>query len=363
VLPPPDDPDLPVYDPLAPVRFLRRNARRILSVMALFVGVGVVHALLAPVEYTSAVRFMPELKTRLSGNLSQLSSLAGLAGINLDAGGDADAVRPDLYPGILQSAPFFLHIMRQNIADPVAGDTLPLDAYLERVEGNSVSGRFRQWLRNVGGSSGEAVSGNQALARRQVMVMTRRQELRAEELADRIQAGFDKKTGIITIQVKMPNPVVAAVVARMTTEYLTRYVTSYRTGKARQQAEFLQQRVNEARRRYEAAEYALQNYRDQNRNLFLNVARMSGNRLQADYTLTQTVFNDLSRQLEQAKIKVQEETPVFKELDPPQVPNRRSAPKRTVMVLIYTMLGAIVGTAWAYFRPARRGALTEPGKK
>lgn len=345
---------LPVYDPVAPFRFLRRNARRILAVVAVFAAVGVAHALLAPAEYTSAVRFMPELKTRLSGNLSQLSSLAGLAGINLDAGGDADAVRPDLYPGILQSTPFFLHVMRQKIADPAEGDTLTLDAYLERAEGSHLFGKLRQWGQNLSLSSenGTATVGKTSLAPSQVIAMTRKQELRAEDLAGRIQAGFDKKTGIITIQVKMPNPVVAAVVARQTTEYLTRYVTSYRTGKARQQAEFLQERVNEARRRYEAAEYALQNYRDRNRNLFLNVARIDGNRLQADYTLTQTVFNDLSRQLEQAKIKVQEETPVFKELDPPQVPTRRSAPKRTILVLIYTLLGAVVGTGVAYFWPA-----------
>jgi len=351
--PPTDDPVLPVYDPVAPFRFLRRNARRILAVVAVFAAVGVAHALLAPAEYTSAVRFMPELKTRLSGNLSQLSSLAGLAGINLDAGGDADAVRPDLYPGILQSVPFFLHIMQQKITDPAQGDTLALDAYLERAEGRHLFGKLKQWARGLAGSSENGASlAPKAAARNEVIAMTRQQELRAEDLADRIQAGFDKKTGIITIQVNMPDPVVAAVVARQTTEYLTRYVTGYRTGKARQQADFLQERVNDARRRYEAAEYALQNYRDRNRNLFLNVARIDGNRLQADYTLTQTVFNDLSRQLEQAKIKVQEETPVFKELDPPQVPTRRSAPKRTILVLIYTLLGAVVGTGLAYFRPA-----------
>ncbi len=355
------DPALPVYDPAAPMRFIRQNARRIGLVVALFAAIGVVHALLTPSEYTSTARFMPELKTRLSGNLSQLSSLAGLAGINLDAGGDADAVRPDLYPSILQSAPFFIHIMQQKVTDPATGQVLTLETYLRNEQQRHLLGKVRQWLTSMDTTTQKNAlpGGAPAAARSQLIVMSERQERLAEDLSNRIQSAFDKKTGVISIQVKMPAPAVAALVARLTTQYLTAYVTTYRTGKARQQAAFLEERVAEARRRYEGAEYALQNYRDQNRNLFLNVARMSGNRLQSEYTLTQTVYNDLSRQLEQAKIKVQEETPVFKELDPPQVPNRRSEPRRTVMVLIYALLGVLLGTAWAYLRPGSgsRGAI------
>ncbi|MBC7891607.1 MAG: hypothetical protein H7Y12_05275, partial [Sphingobacteriaceae bacterium] len=128
---PPDD--LPTFDPSELLRFFRQNGGRIVRTVALFVVIGVVHALLTPSEFTSDVRYMPELKSRMGGGASQLSSLAGLAGINLDnvTGGDAEAVRPDLYPNILQSTPFLIHLMRQPVTDPATGKPVSVGAYLE----------------------------------------------------------------------------------------------------------------------------------------------------------------------------------------------------------------------------------------
>lgn len=148
----------------------------------------------------------------------------------------------------------------------------------------------------------------------------------------------------------MPDPNVAAAVARQTLDYLTNYVTSYRTGKARQQVQFLEQQVSSARRRYQATEYAVSSYRDRNRNLFLNTARIDEQRLQADFLLAQTVYNDLAKQLEQARIKVQEEAPVFQVLEPPRVPLRKSGPNRLAISVGFAIFGAIVGLAVFFIR-------------
>lgn len=340
--------EIPTLDPSAVVRFFRKNYPRIALFVAGFAGVGVVHALLAMPEYSSEVRFMPELKSRMSGDFSQLSSLAGLAGINLGGvGAESEAVRPDLYPVVLQSTPFLLHVMQQKVVDPTTNWALPLEEYLPRRKGDFLLNKMGTLLaRSTDESARPQPSGNPNGA----LQMSRRRERIAEDLSNRILTGMDRKTGIVSITVKMPDPTVAARVAQLTTDYLTQYVVSYRTEKARRQANFLQARVAEAKRRYQAAEVAYQSFRDRNRNPFLNVAQIGEDRLKAEFTLTQSVYNELSRQYEQARVKVQEETPVFKELEPPRIPNRRSEPRRTSMVLVYALLGAIVGTAWAFFR-------------
>jgi len=317
-------------------------------VVALFVAIGVVHALLTPSEFTSDVRYMPELKGRSAGGASQLSSLAGLAGINLDnvTGGDAEAVRPDLYPSILQSTPFLIHLMKQPVTDPETGKPVSVGAYLQAKQAKTLMGRMGTVIGASGGE--ERLPNDKNLAR--AIHLSRAQELIVEELLGRVQSAFDKKTGLISISVKMPDRFVAASVAQLSTNYLTDYVTSYRTEKARQQAQFLGERVADAKRRYQSAGYALQNYKDRNRNSFLNVARLDADRLQSEFKLAESVYNELSRQLEQAKVKVQEETPIFKELTPPQIPNKRSEPKRTVMVLVYAFLGLVAGTGWVFLR-------------
>ncbi|MCY7352077.1 MAG: lipopolysaccharide biosynthesis protein [Cytophagaceae bacterium] len=354
-MPPEPDDDVLTIDLGAIVQFFREKRAFIAKVTLGFALLGIVSALLALPEFTSEARLMPELKSNLAGNFSQFRSLADLAGVNIDnVGGEAEAVRPDLYPNILQSTPFLMHVMAQKVVDPDFAQPVTVEQYLLEKAGKTPQGKAQRivyaWQRILAPDPEKLRVVPDAQNISKAIRMSRQQEELAKSLKSRITSILDKKTGIITISVKMPDPVVAATLARLTTEYLTQYVVEYRTEKSRQQAEFLRQRVAEAKRRYQSAEYALQSYRDRNRNSFLNVARIDEQRLQTEFTLTQQVYNELSRQMEQAQIKVREETPVFKLLDPPQVPNRRSEPKRTIMVLVYTVLGAVVGTVWAFLR-------------
>jgi uncharacterized protein involved in exopolysaccharide biosynthesis len=51
----------------------------------------------------------------------------------------------------------------------------------------------------------------------------------------------------------------------------------------------------------------------------------------------------MAERLEEARIKLQEETPVVNILEPAAVPDRRSEPKRTQLLILYTIFGGIVG--------------------
>jgi LPS O-antigen subunit length determinant protein (WzzB/FepE family) len=51
----------------------------------------------------------------------------------------------------------------------------------------------------------------------------------------------------------------------------------------------------------------------------------------------------LATQLEQAKIKVKEETPVFTVLEPVKVPVDKSSPKRLLVLASSLIIGFIVG--------------------
>jgi uncharacterized protein involved in exopolysaccharide biosynthesis len=140
----------------------------------------------------------------------------------------------------------------------------------------------------------------------------------------------------------MSDPVVAAILVEASKKYLINYVEEYRTSKTTNQVTFLQERVSESKSRQQKAEYALQSYRDRNRGSFLNVARIEEQRLQADYTLAQSIYSDLVVKLEQAKIKVKEEKPVFKILEPAKVPTNKSSPKRPIIAFIFAVAGGFL---------------------
>ncbi|WP_080059059.1 lipopolysaccharide biosynthesis protein [Spirosoma aerolatum] len=321
------------------IQFLKDSRKTVFYWGMAFLVLGILYAFSQKNEYTTIVKVMPELKTTGTGaGLGDLKSIASLAGVNLGTLGSAsEAIRPDLYPDIVQSLPFTLHLLKQPVTTVEITKPQSLQNYLLEESHKGIFSFLR-------GSDNDAMKGLPT-ATVNVLHLTRQQEELSKQVNSRITADIDKKSGIITITSRMPDAVVAATVAQQTLNYLTSYVTNYRTSKARQQLKFLKNQVNDARKRYEASELQLSAYRDRNRNLFLNTAKIEEQRLQADYILAQSVYGDLSKQLEQARIKVEEEAPVFQVLEPSRIPLKKSGPKRTAIAAVFGILGIILGSA------------------
>ncbi|QKZ11930.1 GNVR domain-containing protein [Spirosoma sp. KUDC1026] len=317
------------------IQFLKDSVRTVAIATTVCAVIGILYALSLHNEYTASVRVMPEVKSGTSGGgFGELRSLAGLAGVNLDNGGASETIRPDLYPDVLQSTPFTIYLLRQSVSTDEQS-TSSLQTYMTNEA-------KKGWFGKSDNEKTDSKQKTKAIASAAVE-LTEEQEALGNELAKRISVTIDKKNGIITLSSMMPDPKVAATTASKTLEYLSKYVSDYRTGKARQQVDFLVKQTNEARRRYKAAEFALYNYRDKNRSLFLNTAKIEEQRLQADYQLAQEIYTNLSRQLEQSRIKVQEEEPVFQVLEPARVPSHKSGPKRTILIIGFAFFGVIMG--------------------
>jgi uncharacterized protein involved in exopolysaccharide biosynthesis len=258
--------------------------------------------------------------------------LAGLAGIDVNnMASGPDAVRPELYPNVLQSAPFALTLFQQPVQGANERQAKPFELYWKQQP--------RPWLFSWLPQSDESMPAGNRANLNGTLQLSKAQEEMARNLQERVTANYEKKTGVLTITATMPDPLVAAQVANLSLSYLTDYVTSYRTEKARREVDFLAKQVAAAKHRYQTAEYELSAYRDRNRSLFLNTAKIEEQRIQAEFLLAQDMYNTLSKQAEMAKIKVQEETPVFKVLEPARVPLRKSGPKRMVTILGCVLLG------------------------
>ena len=318
------------------VGFLRRSQRFILLGAIVGAVISGVYAFSKRNEYTSQLTVMPELQQK-TNNMSSLGSLAGLAGIDVSSlAGSSDVIRPDLYPNVIQSVPFNIDLLNQPVNRVNSNTSISLDAYLSETD--------QSWLDNNPFSWGAESTTNhkEKAGKSDLLQLTRDQEEKIKTLQSRLAVIYDKKSGIISIQSTMNDPIVAATTARYTLNYLTDYITGYRTEKARKEVKFLGEQMALARQRYQSAEYALSSYRDKNRSLFLNTAKIEEQRIQADYLLAQDVYNTLSKQYETSKIKVAEETPVFKVLEPARIPLKKSGPKRSVIVVFGVIMGIIL---------------------
>ena len=320
----------------------------ILIITILFTGVGAFIAINTPNEYVSQVTILPELESKdAAGGLSKFKSLAGLAGVDLSSLSSSEAVRPDLYPNILQSTPFLMDVMAMKIYAYKYKQTLAMSRFL--TENNK-----RELTTKIFGEPDDDDDDMPIINPKNIPLETikldKKQDLLIKDLQKRVGATLDKKTGVISISVKMQDPVVAATIVRYAQDYLTEYVVKYRTEKTKKDIVFLNERLSEAKRRYDNALYAYSSYQDRNKSLFLNIAKDEGKKLQYEVDLSYNLYAELAKQLEEAKIKVHRETPIFKVLEPAQIPVKKSEPKRAVMVLGFAFLGLILSLVYVLVR-------------
>jgi len=275
---------------------------------------------LLPKKYTAKAELLPEFKeSRFSG----FSSLANLAGIDLTNSAESDAIRPDLYPNILQSTPALLYLLNQPVKTVENKKFSTLLAYLESTNKEKIKADSLL-VENLGNDS--------------VLDFTKEEIRVIQTIKGAISTNFDKKTGIIYIGVELRDPVVAATTLSKAIGYLSDYVSGYRTKKKHDESEFVRTRVQEATKQLQSAEYALQQYRDNNRNVFNNVAKIEEQKLQSNYIHSQNLRNDLLNQLEKATLAEKEGRPIIQILEPPIVPVKKSSPAR----IVYAVAGAFL---------------------
>lgn len=324
--------------------FFRRN-KWIIAGSGLLMGIGgYLYSLQQPIEYTSSAKILPELQNK--NGLGGFRALADLAGISVDNVQITEAIRPDLYPNVLSTKVFLLKLSQLEIQPKDQKGSEALESYLEKQAALSkgISLNPLRWFKLGSPDKQVAVDTAGRVIPRGVLFLSKKKDDMLKGLGARVGASLDKKSGIISVDVTMPDPLVSAVVANFAVEYLIQYMSEYRTGKENDQVRFLQKEVERAQSRFKAADRAVRVFADRNRNPFLSKSTSEEGGLQAELQLSQKLFNELSYQLEQAKLKEGSDAAVIQVLDPPQIPLERSSPKRAITAALFLIVGLVLST-------------------
>ncbi len=311
--------------------------------------IGVVVALVSITEYSSTSILFPEYSESSGGSnlLGQFGGLASFAGIDI---GSEGGLNPELYPTIVRSTPFYMELLKSKVYYKKLNDSIPLETYMKDHAPKSFGGLLLKYtigLPRYLASKDKVESTN--ISNEDLLYLDKETTDIIKSLRDRIACEISKKSGLITIYVEMPDPLIAAGVNKFTRAYMEEYLTDYKIGKLNDNLSFLIDRREEAWMEYSDAQNALYKFRDNNFNITTSLARSREEHLEAEYTLALSVLEELNKQVEQARIKVKEQTPVFKELQPPLIPNEKSKPKRMLTVLIFSVVGVFGGLAYVFF--------------
>ena len=314
-----------------------------------FIG-GVLSIIIAfsiPKEYTSVVVMAPESSSG-AGASGSLGALASMAGFNLGGlSGSEDALYPELYPQVISSTPFLCDLMSLQVENKDGDLSTTLYDYLGKHQKKTWWSKLMAApLKMAKRMFGTAVVDTVMPTNGADMNMTRKQYLTMKSLDDKIGVNVDKGNFVITLSATMQDPKIAANVAAVVAEKLQDYIGQYRSAKARKDLAYTEQLYREAQEKYYNAQQIYAEYADQHQGVVKMRYQIEQDRLANEKDLAFNVYNQIAQQLEVARAKVAESTPVCVVVQPAIVPIKASSPKKMMMGLLYVFLAFFGTAAW-----------------
>lgn len=332
---------------------LARHKTLIVRTVLVFALLGVTYALLAPEEYTSEARVVREAQSEGGGSLPGGISPGALSGFGISLGGSASGLTPAAYPDVLQSREVRLAVVRDTFRFPDAERPMTYVDYVNRPAGSlSTVLNYTLWLPwTLKSMLGRAISGSPAPAGTtgsgKATVPSEEENGALKSVSSKISASVDEETGLMTISVTAGGPQLAASLAASFLDHFTTRVREIRTEKVRERLEFVEERFQEVEEELEVAEERLAQFLERNQNPTTATLQFRRDRLQRQVSFKEQLYSELQSQLTQTRLDLQRRQPVVTTVEQPVPPTAPSAPNRTLLFILTTALGGILGCLWA----------------
>ena len=316
------------------IKFLKKiyNAKKIIVISTfVFALLGVFFSLNKSNEFTSSTTFIPQLNsgTTKSG-ASSLTGLASLAGISLDGGLDNSEFPPTLYPNIINSVPFKLDLLRSKIKNN--SDTISFREYL------SNSKIFLNNLKDIDFNE------------KNIYAISENDELFFNKISSKLSLELNEKEGFITISFTDTNKSVAAQIVKISKNLLEEQIVNFKNQSSKEILDFSIKQYNEKKLSFENLQDETAMFVDKNQNISSTLYQNRLNRLETDLELSRSVLIQLASQVEQAKLQLNKNTPVFVTIQPVTIPFKKSGPNRIRIVITYALVGFIFSVGYILFK-------------
>jgi uncharacterized protein involved in exopolysaccharide biosynthesis len=308
---------------------------------------GVVFALFQPNQYTSSSTFIPQLSSDVKTGSSTLSGIASLAGINLGGMEGSSEFPPTLYPQVVESVPFRLDLLSSNVE--VNNTDLTLREYFLKDK-NSLN--FFGIVKKYTIGLPSLILGLFKADEKTIFNSSSIYSISEEDtdlflkLSNFFSLSINDKEGFITMSFTDENNKVSAQVVKSAQTLLQNKIIEFKVKSSKELLDFTSKQYNEKKKAFEKLQDERAVFADNNINISSSLFQNKLSRIESELSIAQSVVQQLASQVEQAKLQVNKDTPVFTTIKPVTVPFERSAPKRTQIVIIYLFLGFIISSGY-----------------
>lgn len=335
-------------DLIALFKSLWISKKLIIKITVVFSFLGIIVALLSPVVFTASSTFIPQASQ--AGASSSLSGVASLVGINLGSSSSGNEIPPSLYPQIIQSVTYKRALLDLPLTVSPNEPSVSLKDYmLEKDSSVDFIGTVKKYTIMLPFTILGAIKGepdDNSIGFSSTMSVSLEEEDLFQSLEEMLSLSVNAKEGFVNLSVSASDPLISAIVAKGAQEILQKSVIDYKIKSASELLTFNQQQLDLKKIEFDSLQNKLALFKDSNLNIIDSRFENRLNGLEAEFGIVNAVYQELAKQLEQSKLQVSRDTPVFSVIKPVTIPNQRSAPKRSLMVIIYAFIGLVIGCGY-----------------
>jgi uncharacterized protein involved in exopolysaccharide biosynthesis len=286
------------------------NSRKLIAIVTgVATLLSIVIGLLLPEYFRSTATLLPETERGRLAALGGLSDLAAVAGVTV--GGDVSLAK--LYPTIIKSEAVLKNVLYARYSTRKFREPVDLIHYWEIEE----------------------------------KTPARSYEVALNNLRDGLDVSLDNRTSVVTIGLETRESMLSADIVNNITAGLDEFMRTKRTTNASEQRKWIEARLVEVRRDLEKSENTLKEFREKNRRVADSPQLLlEQERLIREVTINSTMYTELKKQQEIAKIEEIKSVPIISVMDEARPAAKKAKPKRANIVIISFLVACVVSTGY-----------------
>ena len=339
-------------DIIALLKNIWNGKKLIAKTTILFFVSGCIVALLSPVVYTAQTTFVPQVSDdQLSFDKGGLGSLASLAGINLNSAevSSDSYLSPLLYSKLAESEEFSLDIINEEIIN-LKGEKSTIKEYL-LLDTNSSFNLIRFIKKYTIGLflKNDIELKNNEILKSYNFISQEEFDL-VDDFKEQFSIVLNDKDGYIEVIARDKDAFISTQLVKIITKNLQSRIIELRTNKIQERLEYSKNQYELKQIEFNILQNNVADFKDSNKNISTARFMSELQKLESEYQLQQNILMTLASEFNNNKIKLNKDTPIFSVIDEVSVPNERSEPKRTLITLIYTILGIVLSILYLLFK-------------
>ncbi len=326
------------------LKALGKRTRILFIVFVLFFIIGIIISSMIKKEYTANATILPQADISSSIS-SKYSSFAVLAGLNI-SGQEGSKLTPKLYPVFLDNLYFQRKLYNKTIKTSAISDSITYGDYMLNYYDEGSLARLKS---NTLGLPSKFISLFKSKKTNSKVLDTVGVNRRTEDeifqekiLKKQLKVTIREEQGVMVIEAVTHDPLLSEQLVRSCEEVLQKTIIDGTIEKSKIELEFLEKRLKVAKEDYTAKRSALGNFRDRNKFALTSYTKNIEEQLNSEYQLTFSVYSQIATQIENAKLQIAKDTPIFTVIKPAVVPIGSSSTSSAVIALGVAFSGVFV---------------------